>query len=171
MVEMLSSLNIARNRRVLKSRILSKFVFLVKTARFPGKGTTTTGPPANAHLCGAVNRSSSVRLASASSRQEPHISGDGCREPHTAGRSGAPKIRQRNSESRFTHGTPVSPPASPESVTKSKGQCSRRRTRDDRLNPFSQRLSANEFRQPGRRQRAQPPGAPPLRAFSRGNPG
>lgn len=110
MVEMLSSLNIARNRRVLKSRILSKFVFLVKTARFPGKGTTT-GPPANTHLCGAVNRSSSVRLASASSRQEPHISGDGCRELHTAGRSGAPKIRQRNSESRFTHETPAGFPA------------------------------------------------------------
>lgn len=60
---------------------------------------------------GAVNSSSLARFASASSRQEPHISGDGCSEPHTAGRSGEPKIRQRYSRSRFTHGTPATLPS------------------------------------------------------------
>ena len=43
----------------------------------------------------------------ASSRQFPHISAVGIREPQTAGRSGFPKIRQRRFSSKLTHGTPA----------------------------------------------------------------
>ena len=64
-----------------------------------------------AQPAGAVSRSNSARFASAASRSVPHISGLGCNDPHTAGRSGDPKIRQRYSRSRFTHGTPAGFPS------------------------------------------------------------
>ena len=46
----------------------------------------------------------------ASSLQEPHISGNGRKEPHTFGRSGEPNILQRNSRSNWIHGTPAGLP-------------------------------------------------------------
>ncbi|AVM44225.1 MAG TPA: hypothetical protein DFL85_05430 [Lentisphaeria bacterium] len=39
------------------------------------------------------------------------MSGAGASEPQTRGRSGFPKSRQRNSASRFTHGTPAGFPS------------------------------------------------------------
>ena len=59
---------------------------------------------------GSVSFSHSARIAMASSRHEPHISAEGLSEPHTFGRSGEPKILQRNSPSNWTHGTPAGLP-------------------------------------------------------------
>ena len=63
------------------------------------------------HHYGRVRFSSSVNIFRASSRQEPHISSSGCREPQTSGRSGLPKIRQRIFSSRLTQGTPAGLPS------------------------------------------------------------
>ena len=87
-------------------------------------------PGTGRHASGAVNRSSRDSQASASSRQLPHMSGAGASEPQTRGRSGFPKSRQRNSASRFTHGTPFRP-AYPGSAMKSTARCSTLRSRDD----------------------------------------
>lgn len=43
-------------------------------------------------------------------RSLPHISTDGCSEPHTAGRWGEPKMAQRRSGSNCTQGTPAGLP-------------------------------------------------------------
>ena len=59
---------------------------------------------------GAVSFSHSVRIAMASSLHDPHISSMGRKEPHTFGRSGDPKILQRNSLSNWMHGTPAGLP-------------------------------------------------------------
>ena len=40
-------------------------------------------------------------------RFSPHISGEGCRPAQQSGRSGRPKIRQRNWSSRWRHGSPA----------------------------------------------------------------
>ena len=58
-----------------------------------------------------VRISSLARYASASSRQLPHISGSGEKETQSAGRSGLPNRRQRNSASRFTQGIPAGFPS------------------------------------------------------------
>lgn len=47
----------------------------------------------------------------ASARQVPHISGDGCKEAHTAGRSGELNMVQRISASRWIQGTPAALPS------------------------------------------------------------
>jgi hypothetical protein len=54
-----------------------------------------------------VSSSRRVRYSKASVRVSPHISLDGCRLPHTAGRSGLPKILQRFSSSSCTQRTPA----------------------------------------------------------------
>ena len=59
---------------------------------------------------GSVSFSHSARIAMASSRHVPHISSMGRKEPHTFGRSGDPKILQRNSLSNWMHGTPAGLP-------------------------------------------------------------
>lgn len=46
--------------------------------------------------------------------EAPHMSGSGRRLPHTAGRSGRPKMRQRLASSSCTHRTPAGlPPGIP----------------------------------------------------------
>ena len=60
---------------------------------------------------GEVSFSSAARYCIASSRQAPHISGEGCSEAQTAGRSGESNIRQRISLSRFTQGVPAGLPS------------------------------------------------------------
>ena len=47
----------------------------------------------------------------ASARQVPHISGDGCKEAHTAGRSGELNMVQRISASRWIQGIPAALPS------------------------------------------------------------
>ena len=59
---------------------------------------------------GRVMRSSWSSIASAAFRSMPHIAGDGCRERHTAGRSGWPKIAHAWSSPRCTHGIPAGLP-------------------------------------------------------------
>ena len=59
---------------------------------------------------GSVSFSHSARIAMASSLHDPHISSMGRKEPHTFGRSGDPKILQRNSLSNWMHGTPAGLP-------------------------------------------------------------
>ena len=50
----------------------------------------------------------------ACSRLSPHIIALGCNEPHTAGRSGLPKIWQRSSASSWMQRTPAGlPPSMP----------------------------------------------------------
>jgi hypothetical protein len=61
-------------------------------------------------VVGAVFFSHSARIAMASSLHDPHISSMGRKEPHTFGRSGDPKILQRNSLSNWMHGTPAGLP-------------------------------------------------------------
>jgi hypothetical protein len=58
----------------------------------------------------AVNLSSSVKKNIACSRDAPHISIDGCKPPHTAGRSGRPKMRQPSRSSSCTQRTPAGLP-------------------------------------------------------------
>jgi hypothetical protein len=57
-----------------------------------------------------VSSSSRVRYSNASARVSPHISPDGCRLPHTDGRSGLPKILQRFWSSSCTQRTPAGLP-------------------------------------------------------------
>ena len=47
----------------------------------------------------------------ASSRQEPHISSDGCKDAQKAGRAGSLKIRHIKFSSKLTHGTPAGFPS------------------------------------------------------------
>ena len=77
---------------------------------------TTPGPPA-VELpgiifppCQAVNRSSSLRKNIACPLESPHISREGCRPPHTFGRSGCPKILQPLRSSSCTQRTPAGLP-------------------------------------------------------------
>jgi hypothetical protein len=60
--------------------------------------------------CGAVARSSSVIVAMASSALRPHMSGEGRRLLHTAGRSGLPNSLQRLSSVSWTQRTPAGLP-------------------------------------------------------------
>ena len=60
---------------------------------------------------GAVSRSSRSSPSIASSRELPHIEGEGWSEPQTAGRSGRPKSRQRSPSSNCTQGTPAGFPS------------------------------------------------------------
>ena len=57
-----------------------------------------------------VNRSSSAKYCIACPLSTPHISAAGFKLPHTAGRSGWPKIRQRKSLSSCTHRMPAGLP-------------------------------------------------------------
>ena len=59
---------------------------------------------------GAVWASSRDSHRIACSRLLPHMSVAGCSEPHTAGRSGWPNKRQRNSASSCTQATPAGLP-------------------------------------------------------------
>ncbi len=59
---------------------------------------------------GSVACSNRVNQFTASSREDPHISTDGCSPPQKAGRCGEPKTLQRNSSSSCTHGTPAGLP-------------------------------------------------------------
>jgi hypothetical protein len=59
---------------------------------------------------GFVACSSRVSQASASSRDSPHISAEGCSPPQKAGRSGWPNALQRNSSSSWMHGIPAGLP-------------------------------------------------------------
>ena len=61
-------------------------------------------------LHGCVSNSSRVRYASACPLLVPHISADGINPPHTAGRSGCPKIRQRASSPSWMQRTPAGLP-------------------------------------------------------------
>lgn len=56
---------------------------------------------------GRVITSSSLNQRSAYSRELPHISSDGCSPEQHPGRSGRPKMAQRNSASRCTQGCPA----------------------------------------------------------------
>jgi hypothetical protein len=58
-----------------------------------------------------VSSSRRVRYSSASARVSPHISLDGCRLPHTAGRSDLPKILQPFRSSSCTQRTPAGLPS------------------------------------------------------------
>ena len=65
------------------------------------------------HHPGRVNSSSrisQVRACAPPSSTAPHISTDACSCPHTAGRSGCPKILQRSCSSSCTQGTPAGLP-------------------------------------------------------------
>lgn len=62
------------------------------------------------HYTGRVALSSCDNHAIASSRDEPHISAEGCNPRQNAGRSGVPNTLQRSSSSRRTHGTPAGLP-------------------------------------------------------------
>ncbi|APD11410.1 hypothetical protein UC34_25430 [Pandoraea vervacti] len=53
-------------------------------------------------MTGAVIASSADNHAIACTRSLPHISREGCNDPHTAGRCGLPKIWQRSSSSSCT---------------------------------------------------------------------
>lgn len=57
------------------------------------------------YTSGRVACSSRLSHASASSRELPHISADGCRPAQNAGRPGWPNTLQRNSSSSCTQGT------------------------------------------------------------------
>lgn len=59
---------------------------------------------------GPVQRSSAVSQRRACCADPPHISALGCRLPHTRGRVGWPKIRQRLSPSSCTQRTPAGLP-------------------------------------------------------------
>jgi len=56
---------------------------------------------------GCVKTSSSANHLSACCRDVPHISAEACSPPQQSGRSGWPNIRQRNSASRCSQGTPA----------------------------------------------------------------
>ena len=56
---------------------------------------------------GQVSTSRSASQCKANWRDSPHISGAACKPAQQAGRSGRPKIVQRKSVSRCTHGTPA----------------------------------------------------------------
>ena len=56
------------------------------------------------------NRISQARACTPPSATAPHISTDACSCPHTAGRSGCPKILQRSCSSSCTQGTPAGLP-------------------------------------------------------------
>ena len=63
---------------------------------------------------GAVVRSSNVSQISASWSLRPHISGEGSKLEHTAGRSGRPNSAQRLSKVSWTQRTPAGlPPGMP----------------------------------------------------------
>jgi len=68
-----------------------------------------TGLPAR-HFDGAVCASSRASHLIAWLRELPHISIDGCSEPHTAGRWAWPNSRQRPCASSCTQGTPAGLP-------------------------------------------------------------
>jgi hypothetical protein len=57
-----------------------------------------------------VNASRFARYRIACVGPSPHISADGFSPPHTAGRSGDPKIRHRFASSSWTHRTPAGLP-------------------------------------------------------------
>ena len=60
---------------------------------------------------GAVARSTCPNHRIACSRESPHMSGSGCKDPHTDGRSGCPKRAQRSSAVSCTQRTPAGLPA------------------------------------------------------------
>lgn len=75
----------------------------------PAQAAPTAGRRAEVQP-GAVARSSRPIQRIASSRFVPHISADGCKPAHTAGRSGRPKIRQRWSSASCAQRTPAGLP-------------------------------------------------------------
>jgi hypothetical protein len=67
-------------------------------------------PPSLQPRTHPVNLSSSPRKNIACSRDPPHISADGCKPAHTAGRPGCPKMRQPLFSSNCTQRTPAGLP-------------------------------------------------------------
>ncbi len=61
-------------------------------------------------VTGSVSCSSRDNHITASSREAPHISAEGCSPPQKAGRCGWPNTLQRSSSSNCTHGTPAGLP-------------------------------------------------------------
>lgn len=67
-------------------------------------------PGVDVPVQGCVARSKVVSIVNACSREAPHISSDGRRLPHTAGRCGEPNKRQPSCASSCTHATPAGLP-------------------------------------------------------------
>jgi hypothetical protein len=74
------------------------------------KGFFVAAKDAFSRPCQAVKRSSSLKKNIACPLESPHISCEGCKPPHTFGRSGCPKILQPLCSSSWTQRTPAGLP-------------------------------------------------------------